>query len=221
MKEVPNYYGIIPAEVRYDERLKDKAKLLYSEITALSDKNGYCYASNRYFAELYNVSLTTISLLIKNLVDNGYLENEIVYKDGSKEIASRYLKIIKGGYLRNLKEGYLKKLKDNNTRDNNIKETISNDIVKKVFTKPSIQEIDEYCKERNNGIDANRFYDFYESKNWMIGKNKMVNWKACVRTWEQRNKKEEVKLPNWFDKNMEKDLSNLDELNKILEDFDE
>lgn len=119
MKEKPSYYAIIPASVRYDENLKDKAKLLYGEITTLSDRNGYCYASNKYFAELYNVSTTTISLLIKDLIDNGYIESKLIYKEGSKEILNRYLKIIKEGYLRNLKEGIKENLKDNNTSINN------------------------------------------------------------------------------------------------------
>ena len=119
MEEKPNYFAIIPAEVRYDTELKDKAKLLYGEITALANKTGCCYASNKYFADLYGVSTTTISLLIKNLVDGGYIESEIIYKEGTKEILNRYLKIVKEGYLKNLKEGYLKKVKDNNTSINN------------------------------------------------------------------------------------------------------
>lgn len=126
MKEKPNYYAIIPADVRYDNELKDKAKLLYGEITSLSDKYGYCYASNKYFAELYGVTVTTISLLIKNLVEKGYIESEIKYKEGSKEILNRYLKIIKGGYLKNFKEGYLKKVKDNNININNTSNNIYN-----------------------------------------------------------------------------------------------
>ena len=120
MKEKPNYYAVIPADVRYDKGLKDKAKLLYGEIVALSNKDGYCYASNKYFADLYEVSITTISLLIKELSEKGYIETEIIYKEGTKEILNRYLKILKGGYLRNLKEGYLRKVKDNNTSINNI-----------------------------------------------------------------------------------------------------
>ena len=56
----------------------------------------------------------------------------------------------------------------------------------KKFIKPTIEEIEEYCQERNNGINANAFYDFYEAKDWMVGKNKMKDWKACVRTWESR-----------------------------------
>ena len=119
MNEKPNYYAIIPANVRYDNELKDKAKLLYGEITSLSTKEGYCYASNKYFANLYNVSTTTISLLIKNLVDKGYIESEIIYKEGTKEILKRYLKIIKDPYLKNLKYPIKENLKDNNTSNNN------------------------------------------------------------------------------------------------------
>lgn len=76
--------------------------------------------------------------------------------------------------------------------DNNKKENIK----EKSFIKPTIEEIQDYCSERNNGINANAFYDFYESKNWYVGKNKMKDWKACVRTWEQRQFKE--KIPTWF-----------------------
>lgn len=73
---------------------------------------------------------------------------------------------------------------------------------KKVFCKPTIEEIQQYCDERNNGISANAFYDFYESKDWMVGKNKMKDWKACVRTWEQRKPKKE-KTGNRFLKYVE------------------
>lgn len=55
----------------------------------------------------------------------------------------------------------------------------------KRFVKPTVEEIQAYCNERNNGIDAQKFYDFYESKGWFVGKNKMKDWKAAVRTWER------------------------------------
>lgn len=102
--ETPNYYAIIPANVRYDKNLKDKAKLLYGEITSLSTKDGYCWATNRYFADLYDVSTTTISTLIKNLVDRGYIKSQIVYKEGTKEILNRYLSIVNEPIKENLKE---------------------------------------------------------------------------------------------------------------------
>ena len=53
------------------------------------------------------------------------------------------------------------------------------------FSPPTIDEIQEYCRIRNNNVDPEQFYDFYESKGWMIGKNRMKDWKAAVRTWER------------------------------------
>ena len=55
------------------------------------------------------------------------------------------------------------------------------------FTPPTVTEVSSYCKERNNDVDAERFCDFYQSKNWMVGKNKMRDWRAAVRTWEKKD----------------------------------
>lgn len=57
------------------------------------------------------------------------------------------------------------------------------------FVPPTLEQVQEYCRERGNNVDAERFIDFYESKGWMVGKNKMKDWKACVRTWEKREAK--------------------------------
>lgn len=57
----------------------------------------------------------------------------------------------------------------------------------KRFKKPTLEEIIAYCKERNNNVDPQRFYDFYESKGWRVGNQPMKDWKACVRTWEGRD----------------------------------
>lgn len=54
------------------------------------------------------------------------------------------------------------------------------------WVKPSVDEIREYCNSRKNNIDPEEFYDFYQSKGWMVGKNHMKDWKACVRTWEKK-----------------------------------
>ena len=54
------------------------------------------------------------------------------------------------------------------------------------FTPPSLPEVQDYCYERQNKIDPEAFIDFYEGKGWMVGKNKMKDWKACIRTWERR-----------------------------------
>jgi len=64
------------------------------------------------------------------------------------------------------------------------------------FTPPSVDEVKDYCNERNNGIDPQSFIDYYQTNNWMRGKNKIKDWKACVRTWEARNPKQENKKTN-------------------------
>ena len=58
------------------------------------------------------------------------------------------------------------------------------------FVKPTVEEVQAYCIERSNGIDATRFWTFYESKGWMVGKNRMKNWQAAVRSWEQLDKRD-------------------------------
>lgn len=87
--EQPSYYSILTANVRYDNELKANEKLLFSEITALSNKNGYCHANNNYFSTLYSVSKTSISNWINHLKERGYLKVEMI-KDG-KEIKERRL----------------------------------------------------------------------------------------------------------------------------------
>ena len=71
-------------------------------------------------------------------------------------------------------------------RSSDKKESITNVIPKKKFTPPTVSEVEEYCQERQNRIDAQSFVDFYESKGWMVGKNKMKDWKAAIRTWERQ-----------------------------------
>jgi hypothetical protein len=63
------------------------------------------------------------------------------------------------------------------------------------FTPPAVAEVSDYCAERKNGIDASQFVDFYTSKGWMVGSNKMRDWKAAVRTWEKRNQNQQQFKP--------------------------
>ncbi len=79
-----NYYAVIPATVRYDNDLKANEKLLYGEITSLANRNGYCYALNRYFAELYNVTTHTVSQWIAHLEKLNYIKVEIIRKSNNE-----------------------------------------------------------------------------------------------------------------------------------------
>ena len=116
----------------------------------------------------------------------------------------KLLKLINNKYeLKSENELAKPMLRENSIEENSIEENsiVYKESIKKErrFAKPSLIEIQNYCNERNNGINANAFYDFYESKNWYVGKNKMRDWKAAIRTWEQRTKKDNKK--KWWEDN--------------------
>ena len=77
-KDKPGYWGILPASVRYDDRLKPNAKIMYAEISALASKEGYCSASNNYFADLYGVAPETVSRWISQLDKCGHVSARII-----------------------------------------------------------------------------------------------------------------------------------------------
>lgn len=67
---------------------------------------------------------------------------------------------------------------------------------RKRFEKPTLSQITQYCLERNNCVNAEQFYDYYESNGWKVGKNAMKDWKACVRTWERNGYDKPIKKKN-------------------------
>lgn len=88
-KEHPGYHAIIPSDIRYDDELPPLAKLLYGELTALSNREGFCWASNRYFADLYKVTETTIQNHIGKLEKRGYIRREVVRDERNAVVGRR------------------------------------------------------------------------------------------------------------------------------------
>ena len=144
--ENPNFYAIIPASVRYAD-ITPNAKLLYGEITALCNKTGCCYATNEYFAKLYGVSKISISKWVKELTENGFIESEMNYKDGTKEILNRYIRIVYDPIKEKFNTPIKEKFKDNNT-SNNI-----------TFNNIYIQQFEEFWKEYTPVKCDGRFID--------------------------------------------------------------
>lgn len=89
---VPSYYSIIPAPIRYDKSLPLGARMLYGELTSLSNSDGYCWATNGYFAELYDVDKRTVSRWVSALVDSGYVD-VVISRNEAGEIVDRRIYI--------------------------------------------------------------------------------------------------------------------------------
>ena len=172
MKEYPNYYSITPATVRYDGRLKANEKLLFGEITALSNMKGYCYSTNKYFSKLYNVATPTVSKWINHLKELGYVKVEMI-KDG-KEIKERHLfpvvdpinKKINTPINEKVNSPINKKVKENNTSINNTSINKSSStaaessqnafelyqIVVGILTPMQSQNLSEYIRELSDDV---------------------------------------------------------------------
>ena len=184
----PNYYAVIPAYVRYSKKLTPNAKLLYAEITALSQKDNVCWASNKYFSNLYEVSTVTISRWISSLVENGFINRKIVYKNGTKEIDKRYLQLCGEGANKDIKDPINKIVKDNNTSINNTSTNIYireqkflNDVslldydinIKKSFT--------DYWTETNRSKTKMKF----EMQSTFDIKRRLARWKKNDKSWNK------------------------------------
>lgn len=103
MGDKPNYYAVLPANVRYDNRLANFPKLLYAEISALCNKEGYCWASNQYFSELYDCTHITITRALSQLIECGYISRELIQteQNHTKRILRITISKKKGGSIKN------------------------------------------------------------------------------------------------------------------------
>lgn len=197
----PSYYAIIPAEVRYSN-LKPNAKLLYGEITALSSKEGYCFATNNYFAKLYNVTKNTISLWVSQLNKEGFITVELIKK--GEQITERRLGIIKKDDRANFKNDDLNSIKINTTNN------ISNKMEKHTwveFKKMEFgAEISEISAELQMPVEmANDFLSYWSEKNksktkmryelertWDL-RARMIRWKNNTKKWNTKRPASKLK----------------------------
>lgn len=173
-----SYFAIIPANVRYDKKLTANAKLLYGEITALANEKGYCWAGDRYFAELYGVSKTTIQSWIKALTDNGYITKELIYREGTKEILNRYIRIVAYPTQENLGTPTQENLRDNNTSFNNTFNKTNKEEVETSSRKYSDEHFRLASKLQNNLID-----DFRKE----MKKADLDKWADVIRLMEEKD----------------------------------
>ena len=147
MEEKPNYYAVIPANVRYDNDLRANEKLLFGEITALAQKTGECWANNKYFSELYEVQPNAIATWIRHLKEKEYIL--VDYEYSGREIKKRIIKI--GGiqkdntYSQKDSRGGIQKGEENNTSN------INNTSIKEIYKEKEIcKRVIDKLNELNN-----------------------------------------------------------------------
>lgn len=214
-KQNVGYYSIIPSTILYNKNLKSNQKILYAVITSLSNKEGYCFASNKYLAEKLNVGSNTVSGWITDLRRKNFIQVELIRNDKQEIIQRRiYINDIPYNFYKeypytiNKEEGILQKSKENNIINNNIKtHTLSKiEYQDRVFlydyeyrnlieeygqvkTDKCMEELSLYKKSK--GVDYASDYDTI--KRWVIDrveereKRKSKENKIRKANFEQRN----------------------------------
>lgn len=185
------------------------ARCLYFTLGMLADDDGFvgnpksimrqCGASQDDMLTLlqkrYLLSWDSGVIVIKHWRMNNYLQNDRHKSTTYLEELSTLEIDERGAYTEKKNTMYTDCIQNVYTGKNSIDK---NSIGKNnIFKPPTVDDVKAYCIERGNSVDAQSFVDFYEAKGWMIGKNKMKDWKAAVRTWERGTRSKTTKEIDW------------------------
>ena len=239
--KIKDNFTIIPNEIIYNEKISNNAFRL---LVYLWSKPSDWKVNQKNVAKDFDVHINSIKKWIKELKECGYLN--ILKRNVGQSFEYVYELIYEVHYSVprdndevHFDEGHLTKHTVTDDRESvlhnkteftnteftntNIKEKINK---KESFKKPSLEELESYCVEKNiKNVDIEVFINFYESNGWMVGKNKMKNWKATISNWNKRNfnnssnKKEIGNTKGWYQEEKDGELSKeeIDEMNKIIE----
>jgi len=189
---------------RFVRELTPQHKLLWFYI--LDD----CNHAGIWEVDIEVASIRVGENLIYDMLPQSFLDKIVIFDDGDKWFIPDFIEYQYGELNQNSNvhksvlnllnkynlEGYLKGSQrvESTLKDKDTDIVIVKDKAKaKRFTKPTIEDIKEYCIERNNFVDAEKFFDYYSSNGWKVGKNPMKDWKASVRTWEKNSTSEQSK----------------------------
>jgi hypothetical protein len=179
----------IPREVWLSSELTIMEKLFYVEIDSLDNESG-CFASNAHFSDFFSISNGRCTQIIKSLEKKGFVKVRLEYS--GKEISKRVVEVV--NKLNTLpaktKYPYLENDEGNNTYINNTlyigdESPLPKKKERNVFTKPTLEMVNVYKMEILGISDIEAFVNYHEARGWMMGRNKMKDWKAAFRTWEK------------------------------------
>ena len=212
MTNKPSYYSILTADVRYDEKLSASEKLLFSEITALSNKHGYCTAGNGYFSKLYNVSDRSVTRWIKHLKELGYLKYVPIYKKDSKEVDERRLYPLTNSKDPLDKNVYVGRQKCPRPLDKNVEDNITS--INNINTNNDIKENSNKSNSSNkDNFDYKKFIEWFNELADKNFRNTETNRKLIRARLNEGYTKEDIAKVVRFKVNQWKDNT---KMNKYL-----
>lgn len=184
MKDKPNYYAILPAEVRYSKELSAMERLLYAEITCLTNHKGYCWANNNYFANLFDRHANTISKCISNLNKLGFIDVQLI-KNEKNVIENRIIKLVNKDISKNINIPKQKRLDpisenaDNNNKSINNKTDIFNKFWDAYGKKVGLQA----CKNKFMKLDIDVCEKCVEAAKKYVSTTPDIKYRKNPLTW--------------------------------------
>lgn len=166
-------------------------------------------------AKQYIIPFESGVIVIRHWRLNNYLQKDRITPTNYKEEKALLSTDMNNVY--NLDTKCIHSIDKNSIEENSIDK---NSIDSKRFVKPTLEQIKEYCLERNNNVDSERFFNYYEANGWVQGKSRkpIKDWKACIRTWEQTEKKKDN--PSWFNTEVTKEEMTEEELEELRKELD-
>lgn len=188
----PEYKGLTVISKVVYALLRDRMKL--SQVNKWADENGEIFLlfTQGEIQKALGISHPTCVKSMKQLQQYGLID---IVRQGIQKPNKVYIRKLKN-FTSESKKILLQEVKNFNTNDTDISDTDINDTERYTetrkqgthnFEKPTVEEINDYCLERENDVDPEAFFDFYESKGWKVGRNPMKDWKAAVRNWERND----------------------------------
>lgn len=167
--------------------LKGNELLIYACIYGFSQLEGQTFRGSwQYLADWTNSTKRGVANCLKSLVEKGYLEKVDKVVNGVKFCEYRVTNFT--GVVKNVHRGDEQSSpggdEENSPNNLDIDNLLNNQVYTR-FVKPTLEDVQAYCQERNKGVDAQKWYDYYSANGWKVGKNPMKDWKAAVRTWER------------------------------------
>ncbi len=183
-------YFVVQSFMVKDLKLKGNELIIYAIIYGFSQAENQAFTGSlQYLADWTNSTKQGVLKSLKSLQEKGYIIKNENYINSVKFVEyyttnfNRVLNKVEQGVLNKVEQGGQQSL-PNNISDNDV---FNNNNNNKRFKPPTLEEVRAYCQERQNNVDPERFINHYTSNGWLVGKNKMKDWKAAVRTWERNN----------------------------------